>query len=457
MKLLLVLLSTILYFKLEANTFKTINNGDWKRKSTWSKGIVPPSTISGNDTIIIKHSISTKAPLTNAGTIYIEGKLVVKKNIENIGFITISKNGALSVHKIVFPRCGYGVLTNNGLVEAAKIKLTPSGNTCGPGTNPKIDNYAVIQVKGEIEVGNSERCGSLLNNVPGVITTKKLQNNGYICNSSSIFCTSKFLLVGGTIECCGNVVTPVFKIDKNGSNLGNSVCQNYCTKDLLEGGKVPVIKGGLTQQQATAEGGFANSRGIINVPGTTFCSTTARPLHPIYFEAISKNETSTELVWQTQHRANYSYFILEKSSNTKSWTNLTKVEAKVNTEEVTTYTFIDENATDKQTYYRLKKVAKDGKFSYSEIKVDKYLDPEKSFVIFPNPAHNSFNLLSKSTEIIVGTVTVYSVEGKVMFVNEVQMNINTPLKMDITALKEGMYVLEFSSKEYNFKQLFTKY
>ena len=84
---------------------------------------------------------------------------------------------------------------------------------------------------------------------------------------------------------------------------------------------------------------------------------------------------------------------MEKSNDELTFEALDEISALDGTG-VKEYDFVDENISNGLTYYRLKQVDLDGRFSYSRIVwVDRKLSKEQS--IYPNPTHNFITISGK--------------------------------------------------------------
>ena len=81
------------------------------------------------------------------------------------------------------------------------------------------------------------------------------------------------------------------------------------------------------------------------------------------------------LTWRTSSEDNNQTFIVEKSDNGASFSNIGNIKAGGTTRNSKPYNYLDVQATGKKIFYRLKQVDFDGTFSYSEVLiVNKKLD-----------------------------------------------------------------------------------
>jgi ABC-type molybdate transport system substrate-binding protein len=103
---------------------------------------------------------------------------------------------------------------------------------------------------------------------------------------------------------------------------------------------------------------------------------------------VEKNyQIKNNLSWITQSELNTDYFILERSKDGQNFEELTKIKAAGNSSALLRYTSSDYYPFETITYYRLKQVDNDGKFSYS--KIISLLGSRLNFALvkhYPNPA-----------------------------------------------------------------------
>ena len=75
------------------------------------------------------------------------------------------------------------------------------------------------------------------------------------------------------------------------------------------------------------------------------------------------------LTWRTSSEDKNQTFIIEKSDNGSSFSNIGNVKGSGTTRDKKNYSFLDLQATSKKIFYRLKQVDFDGTYSFSEILV----------------------------------------------------------------------------------------
>ncbi len=179
-----------------------------------------------------------------------------------------------------------------------------------------------------------------------------------------------------------------------------------------------------------------NSAGIYfdyNLPViTNLCVTkvvaNALPLRLLSFAANAHNKTNL-LQWVTAREVNTAYFAIERSADGKKYAAIGKVAAGTNN-----YSYTDEHPLRGYNYYRLKMVDKDGRFTYSDVRLVN--QDFNGFSLYPNPAHDHFvisgtNLQWLTIADLAGHVVKQQMLGNVAFAN-----------ISLDGLAKGVYMVQ---------------
>ena len=114
---------------------------------------------------------------------------------------------------------------------------------------------------------------------------------------------------------------------------------------------------------------------------------------------------TAKLIWNTENEKNFSRFILEYSSDGKSFESIATIFSRGSG---SSYTF-QHTPLNEVAFYRLKMVDKDGVIKYSDIRSVKF-DDEAGLVVSPNPTINFFSI-DCSDKTIIQAVHIYSLTG----------------------------------------------
>ncbi len=99
------------------------------------------------------------------------------------------------------------------------------------------------------------------------------------------------------------------------------------------------------------------------------------PIELISFDAYKKDK-NVEIKWSTASETNNDYFTVLKSFDANLYKPVAQVFSMGSSNTPHSYSVIDEEPLTQTTYYRLKQTDKDGKFSYSDVKV---VNPSNDF------------------------------------------------------------------------------
>lgn len=115
---------------------------------------------------------------------------------------------------------------------------------------------------------------------------------------------------------------------------------------------------------------------------------------PLPVELLDFNATCeggrVHLTWATGSERNSSHFIVQRSSDGMAWEDIASLQAASNSQQMTQYTFVDEQAlfTD-PSYYRLVQWDHDGAMNVLPTTVVQGCDRIASLGIYPNPAEEA--------------------------------------------------------------------
>ena len=171
---------------------------------------------------------------------------------------------------------------------------------------------------------------------------------------------------------------------------------------------------------------------------TVYVTVTALPLKLVSF-AATKRAKYNLVKWQTASENNTDYFAIERSTNGKDFSPIGTVKAAGYSSENRNYNFIDDNPplSIGTLYYRLKMVDKDGKFTYSSVRL-----VEKGgevVTILPNPSSDgSFTI--KFNEKIPGhkNILITDIFGRTVFQKDGFKNQLTTIKLKEAS---GVYLI----------------
>jgi hypothetical protein len=118
------------------------------------------------------------------------------------------------------------------------------------------------------------------------------------------------------------------------------------------------------------------------------------PIELINFsgEYLTDNR-QVKLDWLTSSEINNDYFIVQKSIDAISWSDIEIINGAGNSNYRINYSTYDKTPEKGLNYYRLKQVDNDGKINYSNIISIQTKNEIESFTIYPNPAFDYIQVL----------------------------------------------------------------
>lgn len=157
---------------------------------------------------------------------------------------------------------------------------------------------------------------------------------------------------------------------------------------------------------------------------------TTLPVTFIKFEA-NLNKSNVFCKWVTGSEINNAGFEIQRSFNGKTFSKIGWSNASKSHNVVSNYSFTDETPIIGVSYYRLKQVDKDGKYSYSEIRSVNNKIEDLDISLHPNPVSESIFITGLEEG---NTVSIYSLRGELMETIPYTSN-----GIDISSYLKGVY------------------
>lgn len=166
------------------------------------------------------------------------------------------------------------------------------------------------------------------------------------------------------------------------------------------------------------------------------------PVNLSEFKAMVVPGSKVKLEWTTSGEKDNSFFDIERSGDAVNFSNIGRVPGFGNYNGIHKYVYYDKYPMMGISYYRLKQVDINSRFSYSEVKNVKISDTDNSFDIFPNPARKD-EIKIYSLKNIQGSidVMVYDINGRL---NLQQMFNDTNTFTIKHSLQTGIYTVKIT-------------
>jgi hypothetical protein len=196
-------------------------------------------------------------------------------------------------------------------------------------------------------------------------------------------------------------------------------------------------------------GGASGTYYIEGLRGLATNCNLPLPIELIEFNVKCLNG-KTFVNWTTASEINNDYFTIEKSLDLESWEVAGVIDGAGNSESIINYSFVDDNISNYNYYYRLKQTDFNGEFKHSEVVFSQCLN-ENTIVVYPNPSSGIFNingLIEKERTLI----NVYNYTGSLVLSDR---TINSNYSFDLSNYASGVYFVIVSNlgKQSTFKIL----
>ncbi|MDD4236370.1 MAG: T9SS type A sorting domain-containing protein [Bacteroidales bacterium] len=158
-----------------------------------------------------------------------------------------------------------------------------------------------------------------------------------------------------------------------------------------------------------------------------------------YSECI---DNTVVLHWLTASEINSMSYIVEKSLDANNFEEIGYIAAAGNSNEILSYSFIDEINQKQTKYYRLKIVDIDGTFEYSNIiSANCFVNEAPSIMVYPNPFKNFVHFKGENLESEDTKILIYDMLGRLIYSHQTENSFgNFTTEIDLSELCPAMYV-----------------
>ncbi|MFK7936469.1 MAG: putative Ig domain-containing protein [Saprospiraceae bacterium] len=171
---------------------------------------------------------------------------------------------------------------------------------------------------------------------------------------------------------------------------------------------------------------------------------SALPVQLVDFTAETTLTGQVKLQWETANEINSDYFVLQRSVDGVTFSDVTQIVAVGNSRSHR-YAQLDETPVAGVNYYRLQQFDQDGNYQVSPVITIDLSKQKQDRIseIYPNPSSEGFvNLDYFANAATAVELLLYDVQGRQLFSRFTKVNQgNQTIKIDITALEKGYYHL----------------
>ena len=164
---------------------------------------------------------------------------------------------------------------------------------------------------------------------------------------------------------------------------------------------------------------------------------SALPVDIIYFTG-KLNGNNLNLNWEVGAEFNLLNYEVESSFNGTNFNKIATVEAK--NMHTYSYTQSAEEIRGRRVYYRIKKVDKNGKYTYSEV-FTIHIPLNTKFTVYPNPAKGFISINLSNITAISSQLTITDLAGKIVLSKTITTQ-NGNVLVSTNNLVNGVYFVQ---------------
>ncbi len=245
-----------------------------------------------------------------------------------------------------------------------------------------------------------------------------------------------------------NVVATTDHILVDGTLYGKNNNQ-FIGNGSIGGGALNVKNGTTCGTPCPVSGNFASCTDGAG----TFCATYGVPITLSSFDGHVKDQV-VELQWATGSEINFDHFVLERSANGKTFSELAEIKGSGFSNTRKNYAYTDHSPFIGNSYYRLTSIDFDG---YTEVFNNKVVrvtvNAGKNFFIAPNPLEGNklkggVNFDASSTQVVI----IYNRMGAV--VDRFTVN-SEAFELQLPNLANGIYIAQIQADGFTKSVRFT--
>ncbi len=171
-----------------------------------------------------------------------------------------------------------------------------------------------------------------------------------------------------------------------------------------------------------------------------------------------RTEASVNLQWRSENEMNVKQFEIERSGNGSDFIKIGTVAARNISTQQPVYTYADKDPvavkSGNKTYYRLKMVDIDGAYSNSNMLLLNPSAVSKRITLYPDPVKGSFVYIDFADPVSSRlTIKIQDAGGRV-YSRYTLPESREPVKIDVSKLVNGVYILKASATEKSYVKQF---
>ncbi|WP_256011443.1 T9SS type A sorting domain-containing protein [Desertivirga xinjiangensis] len=241
----------------------------------------------------------------------------------------------------------------------------------------------------------------------------------------------------------GGVTYTGISIDYNDDDKIKSIVPDLLSKSASSNGSYNILGSGSTT-------GNSVSSAIGTYTDFGFFALTHTGVLPVVLTSYNlKRETEgIKISWTTGSETNNRHFIIERSSDGRSFTTLQTIEGKGNYIGNSEYIFYDKKPLSGIAYYRLMQVDFDGRTTDLGLESIRYsLESKVELTVYPNPVTDKVSISLTNSPLKLADIAMFDMNGSIAH-KEVNVNIENGCQINVDHLRKGQYLIKISGAGY---------
>ncbi len=220
--------------------------------------------------------------------------------------------------------------------------------------------------------------------------------------------------------------------------------------DLGNGGTTGTLAAGTVSTVAPF-----SFTGVVTFTLASVDFTNPLPIDLLSFNAKQNKET-VDLDWVTATEINNDYFEIERSIDGIEFKELLRVDGSGTTSRTHEYGAVDTDPLPGLSYYRLRQIDFDGKYSVSDPVAINFSGEKTKLVLYPNPSADKVNILYPTNYSPKATLRFIDAQGRIIKEMMIVDRGNGVIELAIQDLPVGIYTATLTDGLYNSRVLFVK-
>ncbi|MBS1647622.1 MAG: T9SS type A sorting domain-containing protein [Bacteroidetes bacterium] len=184
----------------------------------------------------------------------------------------------------------------------------------------------------------------------------------------------------------------------------------------------------------------------MNFGGTAILGCTLPVILPVQllnYKGELTTDGYTELNWATAIEQNADYYLIEKSTDGLTYTELDKIKAVGNSTKTSNYTAYDKTPEKGLNYYKLTEFDKNGESTFLGYATVNNHNTAERFGLYPNPVQNVLNLQFANISASAATCELYNAQGVLVKTEEFLLSKGSATYIvDVSTLEKGLYFVK---------------